>query len=456
MPTDVALERGLPANLDAERFVLGSCLIDEAEIDRVRSVITDEAFSLAKHRSIFRCMIDLRDRGQRVDRVTVAHLLMERQQLEACDGLGYLVELDNGLPSIFDPASYIGIVDEMWRRRRLIISAQRIIDRTLMGDVDSQQLINEASSNLLELGTKQDDTGFLSAKRIAELDGIDRIIGPQRHGTEFGIRELDELTLGMHDGELIVVCARPAMGKTAFALSVAGNVVLHRTRPKVTAILTLEMHRDAIFRRLACQRAAVDLQKVRKGTCTADERRRLQNAMIALTESPLYIDDNPVSDLAGLIAKLRKIRAEAGSLGLIIVDYLQLMKSARYAGNRVQEVSEVSRGLKVIAKMFRCPVMALSQLSRDPEKRSGDDKKPKLADLRESGSIEQDADMVVAPFRPEVYDRERDDLKGKAYAIVLKQREGPLGEAEMVYVAPYTLFANPVSAFDEGMGFTYQ
>jgi replicative DNA helicase len=255
------------------------------------------------------------------------------------------------------------------------------------------------------------------------------------------------MTAGLHEGELIIIAARPAMGKTALALNVAQHVAQNPTDPRTVAVFSLEMSKESLLTRLICASARVDQQKFRAGYLNQDERRRLQMSAMQMVEAPLFIDDTAGTHLMDIHAKLRRLQAELG-LGLVVIDYLQLMNSKGRAENRQQEVSTISRGLKLMAKEMRIPFIVLSQLSRAPETRPGDHR-PQLSDLRESGSIEQDADLVAFIYREEVYNRDREDLKGKAKLIIAKQRNGPTGDVNLVFLREYTKFENPLEDLDD-------
>jgi replicative DNA helicase len=258
------------------------------------------------------------------------------------------------------------------------------------------------------------------------------------------------MTAGLHEGELIIIAARPAMGKTALALNIAQHVAASQHDQRTVAVFSLEMSRESLLTRLICSSARVDQQKFRAGYLNQDERRRLQMAAMQLVEAPLFIDDSAGTHLMDIHAKLRRLQAEHG-LGMVVIDYLQLMSIRGRAENRQQEVSQISRGLKLLAKEMRIPFIVLSQLSRAPETRPGDHR-PQMSDLRESGSIEQDADVIGFIYREEVYNRDREDLKGKAKLIVAKQRNGPTGDVNLVFLKEYTKFENPLEDLEEGGG----
>jgi replicative DNA helicase len=451
---DLALDKGLPSNIDAERFVLGAILVDPANFIVVGSTLDVEDFTLEKHKRIWLRMVDIHGRGETIDRVTVANELMRHGQLESVDGLSYLIELDNGLPQIFPLDDYVRIVKEKSTLRQIIFASQKLIDRALIGHEEADAILASAEETLLKLGeAKTKQTLVNPGTIIREFEGgLSVFLDPSKRirGISTGFRKLDEMTAGLHEGELIIVAARPAMGKTAFALNMAQHVATNPHDPRTVAVFSLEMSRESLLTRLICSSARVDQQKFRAGYLNQDERRRLQMAAMQLVEAPLFIDDTAGTHLMDIHAKLRRLHAEHG-LGMVVIDYLQLMSTKGRAENRQQEVSQISRGLKLLAKEMRIPFVVLSQLSRAPETRPGDHR-PQISDLRESGSIEQDADVVGFIYREEVYNHDREDLKGKAKLIIAKQRNGPTGDVNLVFLKEYTKFENPLEDLDDGGG----
>jgi replicative DNA helicase len=442
----IEIEKGLPTNVDAERFVLGTILLDESFFVQVAGTLEAGDFSLEKHRRIFKRMGDLQDRGEKIDRITVANELMKFNELEACDGLSYLVSLDDGLPQIPNLDSYIRIVKDKAVLRRIIFASQHMMNRCLLGEEEPGEILAGAEETLLKLGDERVKTGLLNADQILRdyEGGISTFLDPSKRvsGIGTGFTKLDDMTGGMHGGELFIVAARPSMGKTALALNIAQHVALRKK--KTVAVFSLEMSKESLLQRLLCAEALVDSQSFRSGYLSEEERRKLNHALHELVEAPLYIDDTAGLHLMDMHAKLRRLKSERGEIGLVIVDYLQLMSGRGRFENRNQEVSALSRGMKLLAKELNVPMMVLSQLSRAVETRQGDHR-PQLSDLRDSGSIEQDADLVAFIFREEVYNRDREDLKGLAELIVAKQRNGPTDTVKLVYVNKYTKFANPLS-----------
>jgi len=442
---DLALERGLPVNLDAERFVLGSVLMEDALFVQVAGALQAEDFSLEKHRRIYSRMAELQERGEKIDRITVAEELMKHNQLESCDGLGYLVSLDDGLPHISNLDAYVRIVKDKATLRRIIFASQKLIDRCVLGAEEPEEILAGAEETLLNLSQYRGNAGLLTPEEvIEEQGGVNAFLDPARRlkGLSTGYVKLDEMTGGLRGGDLIILAARPAMGKTALALNIAQHVALGRHKQTV-AVFSLEMSKESLLIRMLCTAARVDGQRFRAGFLNAEERRRLQAAAKQLVDAPLFLDDTAAANLMDMHAKLRRLKAEHG-LGLVVLDYLQLMSGRGKSENRNQEISALTRGLKMLAKELNVPLMVLSQLSRAPEMRQGD-RRPQLSDLRDSGSIEQDADMVVFIFREEVYKPEREDLKGLAELLIAKQRNGPTGLVNLVFLKQFTKFENRMS-----------
>ena len=442
--SDMALEKGLPANLDAERFVLGSIMVDDTSFIQIAGTLTPEDFSLEKHRRIFLRMNELYERGERIDRVTVANELMKQGQLESVDGLSYLVSLDDGLPTLANLDSYVRIVKDKSVLRRIIFASQKLIDRCIIGEDEPDHILAGAEETLLKLGESRAKDALATPKRILEEfeGGLNTFLDPSKRikGVSTGYLKFDEMTGGLHEGELFVLAARPAMGKTALALNIAQHVATNPASPQTVAVFSLEMSRESLLTRMICAGARVDQQKFRAGYLNQEERRRLQKSASDLVKAPLYIDDTAGTNMMDIHAKLRRLQAEQG-LGLVVIDYLQLMSGRGRFENRNAEISSLSRGMKLLAKDLKIPIIALSQLSRAPETRPGDHR-PQLSDLRESGSIEQDADLVAFIFREEVYKPDREDLKGLAELLLAKQRNGPTGRVNLVFLREFTKFEN--------------
>jgi replicative DNA helicase len=442
--TDLAYAKGLPANLDAERFVLGSVLLNDTVYLQVAGAVEPDDFSLEKHRRIFARMKDLYDRGEKIDRITITNELMKHGQLESVDGMSYLLSLDEGLPEIVNLESYIRIVKDKSTLRRLIFSAQSVIERCFNAGEEPDEILASAEETLLKLGDARAREQLASPASIVQKfpGGINAFLDPSQRisGLSTGFKRFDEMTGGLHGGELFILAARPSMGKTALALNIAQHVATHPKIRKPVAVFSLEMSSSSLLTRLLCAAARVDQHKFRAGFLNVDERRKLQFALADLTEAPLFLDDTAGVNLMDVHAKLRRMKSEHG-LSLVVIDYLQLMSARGRAENRNQEVSALSRGLKLMAKDLDVPFLVLSQLSRASENRPGDHK-PQLSDLRDSGSIEQDADLVAFIYREEVYKKDREDVKGLADLIIAKQRNGPIGNVPLRFLGQYTRFEN--------------
>jgi len=434
-------DSALPCNLDCERYILGSILLDDSLLIQISSVLIPDDFMLAKHRTLFRAMVDLNTRGSRIDRITLAEELMKRNELESCDGLSYLVSLDDGLPQIQNIDGYVRIVKDKSLLRRVIFSSQGLIDRCMAAEEEPRDILASAEDFLLKLGGSSQPNTLQTTGEIIEgvEGGINGLLSPRRtSGLTTGFHDFDELTCGLHPGNLVILAGRPAMGKTALALNIAHHAAVKLGQ--TVAVFSLEMSKEELISRLLCASARVDSHRFRLGYVNGDERTRLLRAANDLVEAPLHIDDASGSNLLEMHSKLRRLAA-SNPLGLVVLDYLQLMGGRGKFENRVQEISHLSRNLKLMAKELKVPFLVLSQLSRAPETRPGDHR-PQLSDLRESGSIEQDADVVAFIFREEVYKPDHEDLRGKAELILAKQRSGPTGKINLVWLHNLTRFEN--------------
>lgn len=439
----LALKKGLPANIDAERFILGSVLLDASRFIEIAG-LNQEDFALEKHRRIYLRMFELHERGEKIDRITVAEELMRHNELESVDGLGYLVSLDDGMPHIANLESYIKIVRDKAALRRIIHASQHMMNRALMAEEDPTDILSESNQALQAIadGTKATQEFKTPGKIIRGFEGgINSFLDPSRRpkGISSGFTKLDEMTGGFRSGEMTILAARPSMGKTAFALNIAWHVATRLFQP--VAIFSLEMSQESLLTRMLCAAARVDSQRFRTGYLNEQERQKLRAAANQMVEAPIYIDDSAAVGLMDVHAKVRRLKQSGSKVGLVVIDYLQLMGSKGRAENRNQEVSALSRGLKLMSKELDCPFLVLSQLSRATETRTGDHR-PQLSDLRESGSIEQDADLVGFIFREEVYKRDREDLHGIAELILAKQRTGPVGTVPLVFLHAQTRFEN--------------
>jgi replicative DNA helicase len=455
---DLTLDTGLPANLDAEKTILGAILLDNAAHAEAAEHIKPDDFSLDSHRRIFLRMSELIDMGRAVDIVTLSNELSRYKEVEAVGGVAYLASLTEGLPRRPVIEDYIRIVKDKSLLRRLMGICSAAIAKAADQSQDAIGVLDETESQLLEVSQSGLSQGLQRIDEVVRgsFGSIDNLYNHRGDitGLETGFTDFDRMTSGLQKGELIIIAARPSMGKTALAINIAQNAAIRHNA--IVAIFSLEMNKESLLRRMLASQASVDQQRIQKGFFGRAEQEQLQAALSLLVESRIYIDDSAASTIAEMRAKARRLKLNAGGLDLIMIDYLQLMSAtmpgARKRGfeNRVQEVSAISRGLKAMAKELQVPVIALSQLSRSNEKR--DDKRPLLSDLRESGSIEQDADVVAFIHRESYYNR-KDDLsaeeKAEAEIIISKQRNGPTGIVKMHWNSAFTRF-DGVATHHEG------
>lgn len=436
-----SIDVALPENLDAEKYALGAILTNRDAWAKVAAILEAADFSLEKHKRIFLRMRDLAERGEPIDRVTVANELQGHGQLEAV-GIGYLVSLDEGMPALANLEAYAQIVKEKSRLRAIVRLSQDAMARAIEQREEAAEISAQASRRLLDLAE-----GSMRAALEPSSEIVDRsalcILDPAQHSTglKTGFTKFDDKTGGLREGELCILGARPAMGKTAFALNTAAHVALHPKNPKAVAIFSLEMTKESLLQRMMCGAARVDQLRQRLGYTNSEEKRALNEALTALREAPLYLDDSRNVTLMDVEAKLLRLKQDGADLGLVVIDYLQLMKGRGKFDNRVQEIGSISRGLKVMAGELRVPILALSQLSRACETRPGDHR-PVLSDLRDSGDVEQDADLVAFIFREEVYKPDKESLRGLAELILAKQRNGPIGKIKLAFLHKYTKFEN--------------
>jgi replicative DNA helicase len=447
---DMMLDAGMPANLDAEKTILGAILLDNAAHSEVAEKLESDDFSLDSHRRIFLRMSELMNAQRAVDIVTLANELARYKEIEAVGGVAYLASLTEGLPLRPVIEEYIRIVKDKSLLRRLMAICSAAIARAADQSETALEVLGAAESQLLEVSEKGITHGLQPLDQIVanSFGTIDNLYKQSREVTGLATHftDLDRLTSGFQKGELIIIAARPSMGKTALAINIAQNAGI-RGHAKV-AVFSLEMSKESLLRRMLASQAGVDQRKLQTGFLGREDQTKLQHALEQLVEAPLYIDDSAGISLAEMRAKARRLKQNAGGLDLIVVDYLQLMSATlpsaggkRYE-NRTQEVSAISRGLKALAKELDVPVVALSQLSRASERR-GEDKRPLLSDLRESGSIEQDADVVAFIHRESYYNRSEEMTesdKAKSEIIIAKQRNGPTETVHMYFNARYTRF----------------
>ena len=452
-PSDPVLEKGLPSNLDAERAVLGAVLLDNSAYNYAAELLIADDFSSDGHRRIFARMVTLGESGRPIDPVTLTEELLRTNELETAGGVAYLSALTEGLPRASNVAHYARIVKDKAVLRRLVHTSNSILHEALEGSEDPADILGRAESAMLSVGEDRNRDGLTTLgevfkKTYRSLDDLlDR--GSRITGLTTGFRRFDDLTCGLQSNDLILVAARPSMGKTAWALSVALHVAVKLFPPRTVGIFSLEMSKEALLIRLLCAEARVDSHKFRSGFLNKEEMQRLAQAMGRLAQAPIYIDDTPGLRLQGMHAKARRLKKEHG-LALVVLDYIQLMNAPR-AENRNQEISALSRGLKALAKDLEVPLLALSQLSRAPEHR-GQEHHPQLADLRDSGSLEQDADLVAFLYRKDYYLRMAgqevpDDVAGRAELIIAKQRNGPTDRVPLAFLDRFARFDNIAEGF---------
>jgi replicative DNA helicase len=449
-------EDSRPASLHAERTILGAMLVEPLAIVDATMLLKVDDYSLDSHRKIYEAMLHLSETGYAVDVVTVAEELSKRKHLDSIGGQAYLFGLSEGLPRKLSIESYVRIVRDKSLMRQLMTVCDMGMMEASDQSLEAIDVLNQVETRLMEISEHAITGGFSGIGDIVKnsFGSIEKLYEQGREVT--GLRthylEFDKMTSGLQESELIIIAARPSMGKTAWAINIAQNAAVKDGH--VVAVFSLEMSKESLLRRMLAGEASVGARKLQTGFLGREDKGKLQDALERLMESKLFVDDTPGITLAEMRAKARRLRQQEGRLDLIVIDYLQLMTGSSSTGkkgfeNRTQEVSAVSRGLKALAKELKVPVVALSQLSRGSEQRTGD-KKPLLSDLRESGSIEQDADVVCFIHREEYYDRDNEDLKGKAEIIIAKQRNGPTGSVQMAYIADYTRFENLDTAHGGG------
>ncbi len=450
-----------PASLHAEQTILGAMLVEPLAITDATMLLKTDDFSLDSHRKIYDVMLHLSEMGYAVDIVTVAEELRKRKELDSIGGMAYLASLSEGLPRKLSIESYVRIVRDKSLMRQLMAVCDLGMMEASDQSLEAIEVLNSVEARMMEISEHAVTGGFSGISDIVRdsFGSIDKLLeqGKEVTGLRTHFTELDKRTSGLQPSELIIVAARPSMGKTAFAINIAQNSSVRDG--KVVAVFSLEMSKESLLRRMLAGEALVNARSLQQGFTTRDDRAKLYAGLERLMESKMFVDDTPGITLAEMRAKARRLKQQEGSLDLIVIDYLQLMTgsaggSQKKFENRTQEVSSVSRGLKALAKELKVPVVALSQLSRGSEQRTGD-KKPLLSDLRESGSIEQDADVVCFIHREEYYDRENEDLKGKAEIIIAKQRNGPTGTVQLAYLADYTRFENLDTTHSESGGDDY-
>jgi replicative DNA helicase len=446
--TDIFADRTPPQNIEAEQAVLGAVFLEPSSLTTASEILIPEDFYRASHQRIFNVMLTLNEKGEPVDLVTVTSELADLKLLEEIGGVSYLSDLANSVPTAANIEYYAKIVEEKSILRRLIRTATSIVTDGYARDDEVDVLLNEAEKGILDVSRRKNSSSFQNIKDVLvqAYDNIELLhnrVGDIT-GISTGFRELDRMTAGFQRNDLIIVAARPSVGKTAFALNIAQNVAT-KTDENV-AIFSLEMGAQQLVMRMLCAEGNIDAQNLRTGKLTTEDWGKLTMAMGSLSNAGIYIDDTPGVKINEIQSKCRRLKQENG-LGMILIDYLQLIQGNGRAGeNRQQEVSEISRSLKSLARELEVPVIALSQLSRGVESRQ--DKRPMMSDIRESGSIEQDADIVAFLYRDDYYDKES-EAKNIIEIIIAKQRNGPVGTVELAFVKEYNKFVNLEKRYED-------
>lgn len=456
---DNIVSQQIPHDSDAEKAVLGAIFIDPAAIADANGVVMPEDFYERANQIVFQAMLDLSDRNEAIDPVTLKDELTKKNQLEDIGGISYISQLAMATPTAAHVTYYAQIVHRKALLRGLISASQKIIQNAMQGQDDVTEILDDAESEIMNVSSENNSSGFRSIKDImsSTVQEINTLSDEDKQvtGLATGFTELDKMTTGFHDDELIIVAARPGVGKTSFALNLAQHVGLHDD--KSVAMFSLEMSGEQLVQRMLASEGLIDSQHLRTGQLDEEEWQRLTLAAGKLAGTSIYIDDTPGIKMSEIRAKARRLAKETGNLGLVVVDYLQLIEGPR-SESRQQEVSAISRQLKKLAKELHVPVIALSQLSRSVEQRQ--DKRPVLSDIRESGSIEQDADIVSFLYRDDYYRDEREDGQdngeveaeddnGEVEVIIEKNRSGSRGTVKLMFSKPYNRFSNLDYAHDK-------
>jgi replicative DNA helicase len=434
----------LPHSEEAERAVLGAVLLDNQHLDRAQELLTAAAFYSDRHRKIYRAIETVSEAGTALDLITLKAELERSGQLEHCGGPAYLAALLDGVPRSANVEHYAKLVKEKAIQRELIRASQEILQAALQPPGSTELLLDEAEKAIFRVAEQRLGGGFIPLRVSAEMSikAIEELTERKElvTGVATGFPDLDAYTAGLQSSDLVILAARPAMGKTALALNMCSHAALQHGR--TVGVFSLEMSHQQLFMRLLCSEGQIDAHRLRTGRVGKEEWQRIIKVYGKLADAKIYIDDTPGIGVMEMRAKARRLKREAG-LDLLIVDYLQLMRGRGRYESRQQEISDISRSLKELAKELEIPVLALSQLSRAPEQRRGSDHRPQLSDLRESGAIEQDADVVLFLFREEVYKKDDPSLEGKAELIIGKQRNGPTATVQLNFIRKFTRFATP-------------
>ena len=431
-----------PQNLEAEQSILGGILLENSSINSALEILSKDDFYSEAHRKIFGVVIELSEKKDPVDLITLSSALKDKSMLDSVGGTSYLASLVDNVPSAANVANYAKIVKDKAILRGLIGSASDIIGSCYETGSDVDDVLDKAEQSIFEISKNKARQSFYPIREIVKdtFKAIEALYTSKEMitGVATGFDKIDDLTSGLQKSDLIIIAGRPSMGKTAFALNIAQHASMENKIP--VAIFSLEMSKEQLAFRLLASEAKVDSQRMRKGHLGETDWPKLTTAAGRLSEAPLFIDDTAAITVLEMKAKSRRMAAETG-LGLIVVDYIQLMRAGGYRDNREQEISEISRSLKALAKELKVPVIALSQLNRQVESRTS--RRPQMADLRESGAIEQDADVIAFIYRDEVYNKSDDNPeKGTAEIIIAKQRNGPTDTVKLAFLEKFTSFEN--------------
>jgi replicative DNA helicase len=439
---DQMLERPLPHSAEAERAILGAIVLDNGLVNQAIELLRPDDFYVRAHQHLFRAMISMSERGAEINPILLGEELRRDGALEQVGGIAFISELTYGLPHFTNLAHYAKVVKDKSMLRQLVKVANKITSEALEEEDEATLILDHAEQMIFALADERTRQGFAHVKPVADgiLEKVQELggRGSVLTGLTTGFAELDKLTSGLQPSDLIIVAARPSMGKTSLCLTLAQNAAIQANA--VVGVFSLEMSKESLVMRMLCSEGHVDAHRFRSGFLSRDEWARLAGALGTLSETKIFIDDTPGISVLEMRAKARRLAAEQKRLDLIIVDYLQLMSgSSRRSESRQQEVSQISRELKGLAKELNVPLVALSQLSRAPEART--DHRPQLSDLRESGAIEQDADVVAFIYREEQYNRTEENA-GIAEVIVAKQRNGPTDTVQLAFLKEFTRFEN--------------
>jgi replicative DNA helicase len=436
------LERPLPHSAESERAILGAIILDNALVNQAIELLKPDDFYIRAHQFVFRAMIALSERGAEINPILLGEELRREGVLEQVGGIAFVSELTYGLPHFNNVAAYAKMVRGKSLLRQLVRVANKVTSEALEEEDEPELILDHAEQMIFALADERTRQGFAHVKPVADqlLEKVQEMAGRSAMltGLTTGFTELDTMTSGLQPSDLIIVAARPSMGKTSLCLTLAQNAAVQAGA--VVGVFSLEMSKESLVMRMLCSEGRVDAHRFRSGFLSRDEWARLAGALGTLAETKIFIDDTPGISVLEMRAKARRLAAEQKRLDLIVVDYLQLMSgSSRRSESRQQEVSQISRELKGLAKELNVPLVALSQLSRAPESRT--DHRPQLADLRESGAIEQDADVVAFIYREEQYTRTEENA-GLAELIIAKQRNGPTGTVKLAFLKEFTRFEN--------------